>query len=119
MNKEIEETFIKAIQDGIRTGVIDRLKKDYNNPIDSVFKSVIEEIKIELTTILKDSIKECFNNTQFIQDIKDGVRKKLANILVQRFGGELEKQVNVLKSDPTTRARIVVAIEDIIKSKNI
>jgi hypothetical protein len=37
--------------------------------------------------------------------------------LVQRFGGELEKQVNALKSDPTTRARITIAIEEIVKQK--
>lgn len=39
----------------------------------------------------------------------------LAKTLVQRFGGEIEKQVNVFKSDPTTRARITLAIEDIVK----
>jgi hypothetical protein len=41
----------------------------------------------------------------------------LAKVLIQRFGGEMEKQVNVLKSDPTTRARITLAIEEIVKQK--
>lgn len=45
------------------------------------------------------------------------VRTTLAKTLVQKFGRELEKQVNALKSDPTTRARITIVIEEIVASK--
>jgi hypothetical protein len=56
-------------------------------------------------------------NDEFREQIATQIRHKLASVLVARFGGELEKQVNVLKSDPTTRARITLAIEEIIKVK--
>ena len=48
--------------------------------------------------------------------IKTELNKNLAKILIQKMGGELEKQVNTLKQNPQTRAKITLAISDIIES---
>lgn len=67
--------------------------------------------------ILEDAIAKSLNDTAFTDSIKQAVRQSLAKTLVQKFGGELEKQVNALKSDPLTRARIVLALDEIVKTK--
>ena len=67
--------------------------------------------------LLSDAVKSCVGDEAFREEIKSSTRKVLAKTLVARFGGEIEKQVNALKSDPTTRARIVLAIEEIVQSK--
>jgi len=48
--------------------------------------------------------------------INSRVFREIQPVDVPGLGGELEKQVNVLKSDPATRARITLAIEEIVKS---
>lgn len=79
--------------------------------------SVIESKTPELRLILEDAIAKSLNDTAFTDSIKQAVRQSLAKTLVQKFGGELEKQVNALKSDPLTRARIVLALDEIVKTK--
>ena len=105
-----------AIRDGIRAGVVDKLK-GYNSPLEKLMTSVFEQKQADFRRLLEDAISSCLNDEAFRESIKVATRHNLAKTLIQRFGGEIEKQVNVLKSDPTTRARIVLAIEDIVKSK--
>lgn len=110
----------KILKDAILTGVRECVSKklmDYNSPLNVLISSSVEKHSTEIRTLLEDSIQSCITDPVFRSDIAAATRQNLAKLLVQRFGGELEKQVNVLKSDPTTRARIVLAIEEIVKSK--
>ena len=47
--------------------------------------------------------------------MKDALNNKLAKVIVARMGGELEKQVNALKANPLTRAKITLAIEQCLE----
>lgn len=114
-----DELLKRAIMDGVQEGVRSRLSASYGNPMDTIFKSALERHTSSLTKILEDSITSCISDEKFRDDIAVAVRSNLAKTLIQRFGGEIEKQVNVLKSDPTTRARITLAIEEIVKSSKV
>lgn len=115
--QDIQDVLLKAIQEGISRGVKDTITSNYNNPFTKVIASVIEGNDSKLRTMLADSLNSAVGDPAFSEEIRGAVRATLAKTLVARFGGELEKQVNALKSDPTTRARITVAIEEIVKSK--
>lgn len=114
---DIDKEIFNAVRDGIRAGVSKRFTDLYNNPLDRIIKDAIERHSMAFRTLLEDSITTCMSDAEFRSDIAQAVRHSLAKILIQRFGGEMEKQVNVLKNDPTTRARITLAIEEIVKSK--
>lgn len=103
------------IRDGMREGIKSRLAANYSNPFDKLVKDSIDAQSGEFRKLMEESIASCMNDKQFRDDIAQAVRHTLAKTLVARFGGEMEKQVNVLKSDPTTRARITLAIEEIVK----
>lgn len=110
----------KILEHAIRDGLRDRVKSTftgYNKPLDELIEKAIAVHAPKMRTLLEDSIASCVNDQQFQAEIASAVRSQLAKTLIQRFGGEMEKQVNVLKSDPTTRARITLAIEEIVKSK--
>lgn len=111
-----EQMLENAIRDGLRDGVKAKFT-GYNSPIDKLIESAIQARTPELRTLLDESISACITDPEFRQNIREATSRTLAKTLVQRFGGELEKQVNVLKSDPTTRARITLAIEEIVKQK--
>jgi hypothetical protein len=68
--------------------------------------------------MLEQAVASCVGDPEFVESIRVAVRQSLAKTLVQRFGGELEKQVNALKSDPITRARITLALEEIVKERS-
>lgn len=114
---DAEKLLENALRDGLRDGVKAKLSSSYNNPFEKMIEDSIKKQEPELRSILDDALSSCLKDKDFRSSVAESVRGVMARTLVQRFGGELEKQVNVLKSDPATRARITLAIEEIVKQK--
>ncbi len=110
-----EKLIQDAVADAIREGVKKKLTDSYDNPLSKMLNTAIAANEPAFRKLLETSIATCLNDADFSESIRQAVRQSLAKTLVQRFGGELEKQVNALKSDPTTRARIIIALEEIVK----
>lgn len=117
MEIDTDKLFERAIGEAIREGIKTKLTQGYNSPLDDLLKSAIAVHSAKFRALLEDAIASCVSHAEFVDQIRQAVRHSLAKNLVQRFGGEIEKQVNVLKSDPTTRARITLAIEEIVKQQ--
>jgi len=116
MATDIDQEMLNAVRDGIRDGVKAKFSQSYSSPLDKLLQAAIDRHSGSFKSMLEDAIGSCVNDATFREEIASATRTLLAKTLVQRFGGEIEKQVNALKSDPTTRARITLAIEDIVKS---
>lgn len=116
MSFSIEDQISNAIKDGIREGVKSKLG-GYQSPLDKVIGEILTKYDGMIRTLLGGAIESAMGDEEFREQIRTQIRHKLASTLVARFGGEMEKQVNVLKSDPTTRARITLAIEQIVKER--
>lgn len=114
---DTDKLMLDAIRDGIREGIKDKFTRGYNSPLDTVVNESIKANTDKFRKLLESAIAGCLDDAQFTEDIASAVRQSLAKTLVQRFGGELEKQINALKSDPLTRARIVMALDEIVKSQ--
>jgi hypothetical protein len=114
---DIEKEVTRAIHDGIREGVKSKLG-GYNSPLDKMINECLQKHDSDFRNLLLAAIQSAVGDDQFRESIQQQVRHKLANVLVARFGGELERQVNALKSDPATRARITLAIEEIVKERS-
>lgn len=121
MEIDINEALANAIRDGVREGVREgvksRLSAQYGNQLDKVIAEAVASSASGFTALLETSLDACVGDEEFRKQIAESVRAVLAKTLVRRFGGELEKQVNQLKSHPITRARITVAIEEIVKER--
>lgn len=113
---DAEELLVNSLRDGLREAVKSKLT-GYQSPFDNLIKELIAKYDTDFRSLLGGAINSAIGDEKFREEIRDAIRHNLAKTLVQRFGGELEKQVNALKSDPTTRARITLAIEEIVKSK--
>lgn len=106
-----------ALRDGAREAIKSRLTQSYQNPFDATIAAVFAKNEAVIRGLLSDCLASCFNDPAFREQIAASVRATLAKTLVSRFGGELEKAVNALKSDPVTRAKIVTAIDEIVKGR--
>lgn len=114
---DADKEILNAVRDGIREGVKSRFGGTYNSPLEKLVADAISKHAVSFRVMLEEAIGTCLNDAAFRNDIATSVRSSLARTLIQRFGGEMEKQVNLLKSDPTTRARITLAIEEIVKER--
>lgn len=90
---DTNEELIRAVKDGIREGVKTKLSA-YNSPVDKLIIDVLHTHDGALRSLLGGAIESAIGDMSFREEIKSGVRHTLAKLLVQRFGGEMEKQVN-------------------------
>ncbi len=111
-----EKMLEAAIQDGIREGIKSKFS-GYNTPLDKLVQDAIAANAAKFKALLEDSVATFVANEAFRDEIRSAVHRALAKNLIQKFGGEIEKRVNVLKSDPTTRAKITLAISEIVKAQ--
>jgi len=114
MNIDADKLILDAIQEGICNAIKSKIE-GYNSPLEPAIRSCVAKHETKINAIIDDAIGTCVNDDEFKAEIMASTRTQLARTLVQRIGGELEKQVNALKSSPTTRARITMAIDAIIK----
>jgi hypothetical protein len=112
----------KKLEDAIATGIVEGVKsvlvRQYDNPLTKVFAAVLESHSGKFRLMIEKAVAECATNPEFVESIKSATRTALAKTLVQRIGGDIEKQVNALKSDPLMRARITLALEEIVKERS-
>jgi len=110
----MEELIVNTAKRAIKEAIIKNLT-DYNSPFNKMVKDVISNHEDDFKSLLDDEVTNLLNAKDFKIALKDALHHKLAKTLVSKIGGELEKRVNELKQDATTRAKITLAIDKVIK----
>ncbi len=118
--EDLGKELVTVLKQGLQQAVKDKLcNSNYNNPLDKLLAGIVETQGGEIKKLLTDAIATAVKDADFRQQIATAVQHKLAKTLIERFGGEMEKQVNMLKSDPMTRAKITLAIEQIVNDRSL
>ncbi len=102
---ECEKVIGKAVESALTS---------YNSPLIKAVNSALEDQSGALNNIANKSVSQLVESEEFRVVMESEMKKKLARVLISNFGGELEKSVNKLKQDPTTRAKITMAIDGVI-----
>jgi hypothetical protein len=117
MEINADQLLENALREGMREGLKALMTRSYENPFEKVMKDGLARHAPAFHKLLSECVESCLGDATFRQQIAAQIRSTLAKTLVQRFGGEMERQVNQLKSDPATRARITLAIEAIVSER--
>ena len=86
----------------------------YNSPLMEAVRSALSEHKEKLHDLASESVAELVNSEDFKQTMKLEMKRKLAKVLIAQYGGEIEKTVGQLKANPTSRAKITMAIDSVM-----
>ncbi len=86
----------------------------YNSPLVKAVSSALDEQRDEINTLASESVSEIVNSDDFKQVMKEEMKRKLSRVLISQYGGQVEKAVNELRSNPLTKAKITTAIDSII-----
>lgn len=100
-----------------RTAITDAILKnltDYSGPLRKACEKVLDKNQDLIVSLIESEFLAIVAKDSFRSELHAALNSKLARILVDRFGGEIEKRVNELKADPTTRAKITLAIQQIV-----
>jgi hypothetical protein len=110
MEELILQQVNKAIGEAIKTELI-----GYNKPLSKLTEKVIDNNSDKLYSLINDEFSGLLDSKDFKIALQEALNQKLAKVLINRMGGELEKQVNELKQNPQSRAKITLAIDKVIE----
>lgn len=119
--EQTEKLIFYAVRDAIREGIKDKLSKSYDNPLFKLVEDCIKRRSQEISSIIDDAIVKCVCGTysNFKEQFMEEAQRIIAKQLIAKFSGEIEKTVNILKSDPSTRAKITLAVDECVKSLTV
>jgi len=109
----MEKEILEIIKRGLGTALGESLSR-YNGPLPKLVDQVLEKHHSELYSLIDGEVVSLISSEEFKRSLKEALNQKLAKTLISRMGGEMESQINKLKADPTTRAKITVAIDRVI-----
>ncbi len=112
----MEKEILATIKQTIETSVVSELT-GYNKPLSKLISRVVDDHDADLYTLINNEFSLLLSSKAFKKGIKDALNKKLATTLISRMGGELEKRVNELRANPSSRAKITLAIETIVDNE--
>lgn len=118
MDNEIisKKTILKIAQEAVHAKVAEHLGSSYNSPLNSILSEVITEHRDELKKIFDIALREAFEHEHFKNAVHDAFNHKLAKVMVSKLEGSVEKAVDAMRQDQTLRAKMILAIEEIINA---
>lgn len=87
----------------------------YNSSFNKLVDETVANHRDELKTIIEENFTKVIRSKEFDNAVKNAFEHKLAKTLVSKLEGGVEKCVATLRSDPTIRAKMILAIESIVK----
>lgn len=113
MSENLEQKIITSAMGALGKSIETELI-GYNKPLSRLTERVIMEHESELFNLINGEFSELLDNDLFKQELKSALNAKFAKLLVSRMSGEIEKRVNEMKSDPVSRAKVTVALSEMI-----
>lgn len=109
-----EDTLLKAAERAVYESITKALANEYNGPIKKAVDAVLTKHEDKVNNLVEEAFLSCLNAENFKQSVQSAMNDKLARNLVSALGGELERRVNELKADPATRAKITLALTEMV-----
>lgn len=114
MNIDFNQRIEQEVGNSIKTAV-SALLEGYNSPLSPLINQAVKNNAAAITTLLQDSIQSCLTNPDFTRVVRDECDRRLAKALVAKFDGAIEQELNKMKSDPVTRAKVTIAIAEMME----
>ncbi len=111
---DLEQQIVDATTKALTKAIAETLT-GYDNPLKDLVEQVVAKREGVLKRHIATALDAVMDAGDFQEALQDAIRQKLARTLVSKTGGAIEKQINRLRSDPTTQSRITLALETLIE----
>jgi len=112
-NEKLALNIENMVFEGIREAIPAALSS-YTNPLHEIVRQVIEDNEKDLYDIFSKNLKSIISDKKFNCMISDEFKRKVAKNLVGSLEGSVEKSVNIYRQNPTLKAEMIIAIQNII-----
>lgn len=111
---DLQEKILSVVQSSMHE-CMKSVLVGYQSPLNALIVNVVGQYKDELTTILKDAFGSVIRTEDFKQSILNGLSHKLARSMIAGNDSAFEKITNDLKQDHVFRARLAVAVANVVE----
>lgn len=110
-----KEQLQHIVYDAIQARVSEKLKSGYSSPIDKFIESAIKDFGPKIETEFRELLTGCFDSTEYKAIVKEEFHRKVAKALVSKMSGAVEKSTADIMGNPELRAKVLLAMTNIIK----
>jgi len=111
---ELENQISNTASLAVKEAILNSLK-GYNSPLSKLCEKVTSDKITEIEKMANDAFDEIVTSN-FKENFKDALSQRLCKLLVSKFEGQFEKQINALRSHPEMKAKMVLAITKAIET---
>ena len=108
----LEEEILNATKTILINGI--KSLDGYNNPTKSLVNSVIKEYEPSISIIFKDAIEKTIRSDNFKEVLQKLIAQRIVRELVGQSESSIARIVQKMKQDETFRARLTLAIDNIV-----
>lgn len=112
---DFEKLVLETVRDNINKVVAEKLG-GYDSPLKKMIDDAFKNHDNELREIVYEALGTTIKKADFKIAVKQAFDHKIARCLVEHLTSTIDKAINAIRSDPTIKARMVLAIEEIIKN---
>lgn len=113
--KTLELAILEQIKCSLADSISKTLTNQWSSPVGEMIREVFSEHSWELKSILSETISDFIRTDEFKKSLKEEFNHKLAKNCVSLLESQVDKALLVVKNDQMLRAKMVVALENIIK----
>ena len=113
MNIDFNQRIEQEVGNAIKEAVSETLA-GYNSPLKPLIEQAVKNNAAGIMGVLNSAVAKAVDNPNFIATMDEAVAHRLAKLLVSKFDSLLEQEVNKMKADPIQRARITLAMNEMI-----
>lgn len=113
--KDLEQQIIETVTHGLGEAIKERVSRGYHDtPLNKLIDQIVVERLPKIRTLVEEAIDGALSG-DFREEIKSACTHKLARVLVSKMEGELEKRAVELRASPEFRAKVTLAIDNVVK----
>lgn len=113
-----DNEILNIAKSAIRDKIIDRFTTTWSSPINKMADDVVAAHSEEIKVLMEDCLNQITSSKLFKETVQEEFIRKVAKTMVGKLEGIVAKSVDKLNNDPTLRARMILALETIIKETN-
>jgi len=101
----------------VKTIMINGVKSldGYNNPFRGVAEVILKEHEKEIKEIMQDCLNDILSNGEFKAEIRQAIGQKVVREFANQSESCIARTVQKLKQDETFRARLTIAVDNLLK----
>jgi len=110
---DFEKIILSSIQEGIHTTIWEKLKS-YDSPLKKLIDDAFKVHDTQLREIVYSALSQTLEKKEFVEAVRQAFDHKIARAMVDHLTSTIDHAINAIRSDPTIKAKMVLAIEAII-----